>query len=234
MEKENKTKNSNINRKKNINKDVKKEDIIRNYIEFYNKNIKKIHILISFLAIILFIIFVVAKIHEFSSGENVYEKSTYFEQLKYNFMLSFLIIFAGITPFFFLSVIGVADIFANATKIAGSFALTHNVAVLVLGIILGIISVIVICLLIAVGIYYCTLSSKKFIYSQKKGFTLKEFKLSFYKLRKSEEKIKEMEEKIKKENLKAEKLNVKVPYLNFLITYIIANIILLITAIVIR
>ena len=67
-------------------------------------------------------------------------------------------------------------------------------------------------LCISTGIHYCILSSKKFTYSQKKGFKFNDFKKAIYALKKNEKKVEELEQKNKIQLEKAEKLNVKIPY----------------------
>ena len=148
-------------------------------------------------------------------------------------MLSFIIIFAGITPYCFLSVLGFSAMYNIASKVAEIYVVKGSMIGLILNCVICLIASIAYSLCIASGIYYCTLSSKKFTYTQKKGFKFVDLKLSIYKLRKNEKKIAEIEEKKIKDAEKTEKLNVKVPYINLAISLIIAIVLLALTNIVI-
>lgn len=211
------------------------KNILKNYIEFYKKNLKKKHIICTIISIILFLIFLIANIQEFEILTNItYSKETYISYIQENLMLNFMIIFAGITPFCFLSIIGFSVVYNIAIQIATIYITTKSMVKLILLCIIAIISLIAYCLCITTGIYYCILSTKRFIYFNKKGFGYRDLKASIYKLRNNEEKLKEYKEKMEEENKKNEKLNVKVPYLNFIISYVISTVIIIITGIFIR
>lgn len=212
------------------------KEIFKQYIKFYKNNIKTKHIVCTIVSIIILIIFTVSDIYQYSNlSENVeYNKLSYLNSLKENAMLSFLIIFAGITPYCFLSVIGFSAIYNVAHKISVMYIISGSIIKLILLCIVAILVIISYSLCIASGIYYCILSSKRFSYSQKKGFGLNDFKTSIYKLRNKEDKVKELEEIKMKELQKNEKLNVNVPYINLTISYIISIIILIVTGIFIR
>ena len=212
------------------------KDLLNKYIKFYKENIKKIHIVCIIISIILFILFLVSNIYKFENilSEITYEKITYIEAIKESLMLNFLIIFAGITPYCFLPIMGFSAIYILANKIAMMYILGSSVLKMIVLCILALLNIISYSLCIANGIYYCTISSKRFSYSQRKGFGFKDFKISIYKLRKNEQKVKEIEELKQKEIEKYEKLNVQVPYLNFTISYVISIFIIILTSIIIR
>lgn len=215
-----------------MKENVKK--IMQNYKEFYHQKIKKIHIIITILSLFLFFIFLVTKIHEFSNLEITINKISYLEAAKENFMLTFLMIFAGITPYMFLSFLGLIAVYNVAIKLALLYVTGKSVIYFTLLCLIGIMMVLCYSFVMAVGMYYCTLSTKKFTYSQKKGFSFQDVKASVYKLRGNTKKIEEFEEKKKKEQEKIERLNVKVPYFHFFITFLIVNLFLLFTTIFIR
>lgn len=211
------------------------KNILKNYTKFYKKNIKNKHIICTIVCIFIFFIFLISNIMDISkANENIqYVKLSYIETLKENLFLCFIIIFAGITPYCFLSALGFSAIYNVAIQIAIMYVSSGNIFMLVIYCLISIIISIAYSLCIATGIYYCTLSSKKFSYSQKKGFNFNDFKASIYKLRKDEEKLKLYEEKKIKEAEKIEKLNVKVPYLNLAISFSISVVILAITSLII-
>jgi hypothetical protein len=215
-------------------KETKINNVVKEYKDFYNKNIKKVHVICSILGIILFLIFLVAKINEISTLNVVNSKVSYFGAVKENLMLTFIIIFAGITPYVFLPILGYLAIYDVALKVAYIYVIHKNIFYLIFLIILAVIAIVGYSLIIATGIYYCILSSKKFTYSQKKGFNFNDFKASIYKLRNNEKKLEEYEKKKQKKLKEIEKLNVKSPYRYFIISFVITNILLLFTTIVIR
>lgn len=207
------------------------KNIIKNYIEFYKQNLKKKHLISIIVCLIVFVIFLIADIQEYSGIELSIPKESYLDNLSENAMLSFIIIFAGITPYCFLSVLGFSAMYGIASKVALIYVVKGSLVGLILNCILVLIASVAYSLCIATGIHYCSLSSKKFTYSQKKGFKFSDLKLSIYKLRKNENKIEELEEKKKLDYEKAEKLNVKIPYMNLAISLIISIVILALTGI---
>ena len=212
----------------------KMKNVIKNYIQFYRKNLEKKHIICTIISIILFIIFLIVYIRKFSKLQNInYNPVSYFTNLKEYILLSFIIIFAGITPYFFLSVLGFLSTYTIARKIAIMYVISNNLYMLIFYCIIAFVISFAYSLCIATGIYYCTLSSKKFTYSQKKGVNFNDLKISLYKLRKNEEKLKECEEKIEKKLKSIEKLNAKIPYLNLAISLSISVLILVFTTLII-
>lgn len=210
--------------------------ILKDYIEFYKKNIKKKHIVCTIISMIIFVIFLVSNIIDFSGMEqiNYAKNNTYLQAFQENALLSFIIIFAGITPYFFLSIVGFTAMYNISTKVALLYLSSNSAFTLIIYCIIAFAISVAYSLCIATGLHYCTLSSKKFTYSQKKGFKFSDLKMSIYKLRKNQKKIEELEQKNKIEMEKAEKLNVKVPYLKYVISFVISVIILTLTSIVIR
>lgn len=207
------------------------KNILKNYIDFYKKNLKKKHIISIIVCLVIFVIFLVADIKKYSGVELSIPKASYLNNLSENAMLSFIIIFAGITPYCFLPVLGFSAMYNVASKVALIYVAKGSIVGLILNCVLVLICSIAYSLCISTGIHYCSLSSKKFTYSQKKGFKFSDLKLSIYKLRKNEKKIEELEEKKLRDYEKAEKLNVKIPYMNLAISLIISIVILALTGI---
>lgn len=137
----------------------------------------------------------------------------------------FLVIFAGITPFVYLSFIGFGYPYVLALNIANTFIVnphTYNVILMTIG---AIIQIFAISLAMVAGFYYCSLSSKKYRYSQRSRFGMYDFKKQIYSLRNQTDKIEKLDEAKKKKDEKTEKLNVKIPYMSLLQVFIIAFVI---------
>ena len=139
--------------------------------------------------------------------------------LKEDALISFVIIFAGITPYCFLSVIGLIQILLNVQQYALRYALGNGFMLTsFLGILLQVIGI---TLCVAVGLYYCRLSTKKRKYYNQSGFGMDDIKASIYDLRKDENKLKELQQKRGEKARKIQEANVKIPYFNFLLLGII-------------
>lgn len=209
--------------------------ILKDYTEFYKKNLKKKHIICTIISMIIFVTFLVSNIIDLSIIEQInYTKEAYSQVFKENILLSFIIIFAGITPYFFLSIVGFTAMYNISTKVALMYLSSNSIINLIIYCFLAVIISIAYSLCISTGIHYCILSSKKFTYSQKKGFKFNDFKKAIYALRKNEKKVEELEQKNKIQLEEAEKLNVKIPYSKYTISLIITIIILAFTSLVIR
>ena len=208
--------------------------IIKNYFKFYKENLKAKHIVCTIVFVLLFIVLLVTNIANFSKLEQIqYEKVLYFDKLKENLLLSFVIIFAGITPYVYLSVLGFCAVYNVAVDIAVEYASSHNALLLIVHCIVALVIAISYSLSIATGIYYCTLSTRKRKYSQRKNYSFNDVKIAIYRLRKNEEKVQALENKKKEKKEKIDKLNVNVPYRYFFISYVITVIMLIVTTLVI-
>ena len=210
------------------------KNIINNYWKFYKENLKVKHVVCTVIFVLLFVIFLVNNIADFSKlAELQYEKISYFDKLKENLLLSFVIIFAGITPYVFLSVLGFSVGYNVAVDIALEYVSSHNSLLLIVHCIIALVIAVSYSLSIATGIYYCTLSTRKRKYSQRKNYSFNDVKIAIYRLRKNEEKVQALENKKKEKKEKIDKLNVNVPYRYFFISYVITVIMLIVTTLVI-
>ncbi len=237
------------NPKKNIRKTKFKSNkkkkskiycIMEDILKFYNSNLRKKHIIVYIISLIIFFVFLamfISSIDVTHSIEEIVESTENSQSiisiiLKQTIPSTFLIIFAGITPFIYLSFIGFAYPYMLAKDIASTFlvnAHAYNVILMTFG---DIIKIFGISLAMVMGFYYCSLSSKKFRYSQRSGFGMYDLKKHMYELRKDEEKLNKLnEEKLKKDE-KNEKLNVKVPYFMIFKIFVIASIISIIGTLV--
>ena len=140
----------------------------------------------------------------------------------------FLVIFAGITPFVYLSFLGFGYPYVLALNIANTFLVNphaYNIICMTIG---AIIQIFAISLAMVSGFYYCGLSSKKFRYSQHKGFGLYDFKRQIYSIRNQTDKIEKLDDDKKRKDEKVEKLNVKVPYMSLFQVFIVSLVIAII------
>ncbi|MEG2310419.1 MAG: hypothetical protein RSB76_00345 [Clostridia bacterium] len=216
--------------------------VLKEYIKFYKENIMRKHISVYIISLILFFICLAFFISSASPIVSIQQMATNVTSLpkidivdvlfKQNIPIVFLIMFAGITPFVYLSVIGLSVSYVMAQNIATVFSATSHNANLILMTISAIIQIFAYALAIAIGMYYCKLSTKKFKYYQTGGIGINNFKQKYYQLRGNEKKIKEVEKNQKQKDLKREKLNIKIPYLNFLISFVICCIIVAISTLI--
>ena len=220
--------------------------VIGEFLDFYKKDLRKKHIIVYVISLIIFFIFLamfissldvttsIATLAE-NAQENVNNSNVFIQIFKQTLPSIFLVIFAGITPFVYLSVIGFYYPYILAGDISSSFLITSHTGSLICMTIGAIIQIFAMSLAMVAGFYYCTISSKKFRYSQRSGFGLYNVKKQIYEIRKDEKKLAKLEEKKRKKDEKIESLNVSVPYRKllyvFIVTFVIAVIGTLIAAI---
>lgn len=229
IEKNNETKSGKSKEKINI------KTVLKHYMKFYNENLRFKHIIITIIMLILFFIILNFTLNKYENiGQEIKnittQKSILNMIVKEKAPLAAIIIFAGITPFAFLSVLGMIYSYILASNLCRIYLVSKSVIVLIIGSVSAIIQIIGMGISIATGIYYCIQSSKKFRYSQYVSFGLKDVKSTYYQMRNNEEKLKELQEKEYKKAKKREKLNVKIPYINLIISFVITMVFLIIGA----
>lgn len=210
----NKSKKEGTKFKVNIqgNKDIKME-----FLDFYNQKLKKIHIILLVISVVLYLIsfytsFSAIKQGNYSLAEGITAQG-FVASLKENALLDLVIIIAGITPYCFLSIIGVAQAIMCVNNLAVRYALGSSfMPTLFIG---GLIELIGVTLCIAIGLYYCRLSTKKNKYYHHSDFGMNDIKMQLYEIRKDEEKINNLNKKMEDKAKKIEECNVKIPLLNF-------------------
>lgn len=205
-------------------------------IVFYHKHIRKIHIIVTIIAMLIYA-FASYKAFKNINNGNYYipadtTAKTLLGNLKEDAMLSFIAILAGIVPFCYIAIIGIAQ----AGIIVNDIALRYvfDSTFMFTGILGGIIKVIGVGLVVAVGLYYCKLSSKKNKYYHQSGFTFNDVKLSFYDLRKNEKKVEELTKKKEERARKIQESNIKMPYGYFAVLGLIGFVIQAIGSLITR
>lgn len=234
-----------VNNEKESKKNKKSNNKIlielKNYLLFYKENLKKIHIIIYLISLFLLLIsfgYLISNIDISDVAKNLVNSGGKVEEiqrtglvnliLKEKIPTTFFVLLAGITPYFYLPVIGLLNIYIFAVKIASIYTLSYNTASLILVVIGIIIQIFSISLSVSMGIYFCKISSKRFRYFQYRSFLFSDLKKNYYEIKKDEKKIKEIEEKIKAKREKIESDNVKIPYKELLITFCISSVIIVI------
>lgn len=226
-------------RKKNNNDKKSYPKFINEFLTFYNQNLRKKHIIVYVISLVIFFLFLAMFISSIdvttsiealaeNAQENINKTSLFNEITKQTIPSIALIIFAGITPFVYLSVIGFCYPYLLAGEITEAFLINSQTGNLIFMTIGAIIQIFAISLAMVTGFYYCTISGKKFRYSQRRGFGLYNVKKQLYEIKNNEEKLKKLEEEKRKKDEKIEKLNVSVPYKILIITFLISTVIAII------
>ncbi len=248
VNKNNKRKKVSSNRKvANVKVNPKKEEKnmfvlqLKEYFSYYNKNYKKKHMIFYIISLILFFIFLsifISSIDVTAQLQNISESVEQFNVnilntiLKEDIPISFLIIFAGITPFIHLPIIGFLYPYILAGNIANLFTISSHYANLIFMTVGSVIKIFAVSLAIVAGFDYCSYSSKKFRYSQGMSFGVQDLKRHYYTIRNNKEKVEEIDLQKNEKAQKKEKLNVKVPYKMLFYTCLICIIIMMIGTII--
>lgn len=222
--------------KKQVRKNSNFKDMLINYYSFYKINLKKKHIIIYALTLIIFTILSITFIN------NIDDTKTLLSQIeaakgttsilgtifKEKIPLIFLLVFSGITPFIYVPVVGIIGYpYILAINLVDMSA--FNIILAIFG---GIIQLFGATLAISAGIYYCNCSTKKFRYDQSVTFGLDDVKLQIYESTKKDEKVNKLKEKMLVKKEKREKLNVKIEYKALVITTVISSVIVIISALI--
>lgn len=226
---ENKTNSKKLNKqstKFNVNIQGNKNTKME-LLDFYNANIKKLHLIMLVISVVLYIISFFAVFSSVKSGNYTLAPDTvaasFMSMLKENILLDIVIIIAGITPYCFLSIIGLAQAITMVNSLAVRYTLGKTFMITAfLG---GAIQLIGISLCVAAGLYYCRLSTKKNKYYHHSNFGIDDIKLQLYEIRKNDKKVEEITKKKEDKAKKIEACNIKIPYLNFVLLGAVAFVI---------
>ena len=241
-------KTKNLKQIKNIKKENEIEKtnnkvlkILKDYYAFYKENIKKTHIIMYIISLIILFItlnFLISSIDtnetvkQFveSGGKNSIQQSenvikTIFTE---KIPVVFLILLAGITPYFFIPILGMLVVYDLAGEIATMYTMAYGISNLMIMSFGVIVQVLGISLAITMGMFFCKISTKRFKYIQFRGFSFDDLKRGIYEIKKDEEKLKKLENKVKLKQEALEKCNVKVPYKNLVVTFCISTILVVI------
>ena len=226
----NKKKYENV--KNSVRKKYNIKSLFKEYIKFYKKNLKLKHIIVSIVMLIIYFVmlnYALNKVQNLNiEVKNLNVNNSFFNiLLKEKIPLSTITIFAGITPFAFLSTLAMLYSYMLATNLCRIYLISKATSTLVIGSISSILQIVGLGISISTGIYYCIQSSKKFRYNQYISFGLKDIKAEYYNIRKNKDKLKKLKDKEYEKSKQREKLNVKIPYIQFLISFLISMIFLI-------
>ena len=207
-----KDENTNVSDNKSSKFDIK--NIMIGYFKFYKEKLMRKHIIVYIICLAsngVFSLIITKKIP-----------------------LIFMIILAGIAPYFFIPVIGIASSYSLACDIVTNFNVLTGKASVIPMCIGAIIQLIAVGLSVATGIQYCLLSTKRWRYSRNQDYSMLDFKRTFYEATGNKKKLKEVAKKKEEKTAKNEKNNVTVPYGYFVISFLISTVIIAIGTIISR
>lgn len=225
-------------------KDINFKYIIKDYFRFYKQNLMRKHIITYIICLIVFFVIIAWLISKINSTPNIAElaenakiisensKGVFSLIISKKIPLIFMIIFAGIAPYFFIPVLGIVASYSLAVDIVTNFnVLTgkSNVIPMCIG---AIIELIAVSLAIATGIEYCILSTKKWRYSRNQDYSMIDFKRTLYEATNNKKKLNEINKRKQERDAKNEKNNVKIPYVYLLTSFVISVIVIAIGTII--
>jgi len=235
-----KEKSATKNNIKSNNKYISIKYILTEYFKFYKTKLMKKHIVVYILCLIIFFAMLSYFISKVDSAPNIAELAENAKKISENapdifsFILSkkvplvALIIVAGMVPYIFIPVIGMAMSYNLALEIATNFNVLTGKSSVVFMSIGAIIQLIAISLSVSAGIHYCIISTKKWRYSKSQDYSMLDFKKTLYEATNNKKKLNEVKKKKEEKNKKNEKNNVKVPYLHLIISFLISAVIIII------
>lgn len=220
------------------------KSILKGYFKFYKENLRRKHLILYIISLIMFFVVIAYLISKINSTPDIATLAENAKQLSQNsksvfsliltekIPLVFMIIFAGIAPYFFIPVLGLGISYSLAVNIVTDFNVLTGKGSIVLMCIGAIIELIGIALAVASGTYYCIISTKRWKYSRNQDYSMLDFKKNFYEAIKNEKKLKETKSKQAKKQEKNEKNNVKVPYMYLIISLVISILIVVIGTVI--
>ena len=236
--------NKESNQKKQ--EDIGFKYILKDYFKFYKTNLMKKHIIMYIICLVVFFFFIATFISRIKATPNIAELAENAKKISENsegiflliikkkIPLLFMVIFAGIVPYLFVPVMGVGTSYYLALDIATNFnVLTGKTSVIPMCI-GAIIQLIAVSLVIASGIKYTLISTKRWRYSRNQDYSMLDFKMRIYEATNNKNKLKKATKKKEEKMDKNEKYNVKVPYIHLLISLLLSIIIMSIGTLIAR
>lgn len=239
-----KDENFNVSDNKSSKFDIK--NIMRGYFKFYKEKLMRKHIIVYIICLVVFFVMIATLISKINSTPNIAELAQKAKEVSEasngvfsliitkKIPLTFMIILAGIAPYFFIPVIGIASSYSLACDIVTNFNVLTGKASVIPMCIGAIIQLIAVGLSVATGIQYCLLSTKRWRYSRNQDYSMLDFKRTFYEATDNKKKLKEVAKKKEEKAAKNEKNNVTIPYGYFIISFLISTIIIAIGTIISR
>ena len=205
-------KNNDNNQKKQINKLNNKNEMgmfIKEHI------LKKFMILAiaGIIGVILIISTLYLSTTNIGKGDEIAKASSLFYVVKEKAIILLLILFAGWVPYFYIPAVSyIAYIFMLSGDIVLNMQENGALLALFTNTLPAVIDIITTSVIVAIGIYMCNYSSKKYKYAQRKSFSFLDVKIQFYEMTKNEEKYNQLVEKKEKRIEDMKKNDVKIDY----------------------
>lgn len=239
-----KDENANVFDNESSKFDIK--NIMIGYFKFYKEKLMRKHIIVYIICLVVFFVMIATLISKINSTPNIAELAQKAKEVSEDsngvfsliitkkIPLIFMIILAGIAPYFFIPVIGIASSYSLACDIVTNFNVLTGKASVIPMCIGAIIQLIAVGLSVVTGIQYCLLSTKRWRYSRNQDYSMLDFKRTFYEATGNKKKLKEVAKKKEEKTAKNEKNNVTVPYGYFVISFLISTVIIAIGTIISR
>lgn len=230
-----------IENKNEINSNKSKKeftDIIKEYFSVYKNSLKTKHIVCFIIMLVMFGFTMIMYISNLQNqdfleqvqnitGEYV-SPNVFSKILTDKLPIVLIIVIAGITPYLYVSSLGVffaPQIAEEIIKILSVANSPHNIVLMCIG---AIIQFVGLSLAIATGIFWCGISGKRRKYMNGTDKSFLDVKKELYSLTNNKKKLKELEKKRKEKNEKIQKYNVEIPYLTLITSFVISFIIVVI------
>lgn len=211
-------------------------DKLIDFLKFYNKNLKKKHIICFIVSLLVFAYIITSLINNTTTDiteminnnlKNTRDVNLFVNIFNNKIVLIFLLILSGITPFIYIPLLGLlypVSLAINIVSMNGFSVLWATMG--------AIIQIFASSLAVATGIYYCKLATSKFRYSQTTSFGLNDIKKQIYETRKQDEKLEKLNIKMQEKYDKKQKLNVNIPYRYIIMSGCISIIIIVLAAVI--
>ena len=220
-------KNKTINKSKKEKKGVEnKLDFIftylKEFLKFYKIELKKTHIIVYILSVVVFGLAVSALLSD-NSNLGIIEMTnsiSRFSIVGEKVLIIGLLIISGLAPFLFVPALGVIMLpFNLATNLINS-----NIVVGIVLSICVIVQLYFVALAVSAGIYFCRCSTKIYRYDHSSNFGIDDLKQQLLEISKNTKKLEEFKKKRQEKEEKRAKLKVKAQYKMLLIAFILSAI----------
>lgn len=227
---QNDTKKSNI-------EETKYKNILFEYFNYYKNKLIRKNIVIFILSVLLFAIFLGNYISNLNNSDFLEQvKNIGTSQANYGVISNiiknkiptlFIIILAGITPYFYISTLGIFSGVQLASEIFSKISVANNTNSIVFMCIGAIIQMVGFSLAASTGMNWCTIMIKRNRYFSGRENSVLDFRQEYYRLKNDSKKLEQLKKKKKEKLLKNEKNNVKVPYKMFIMSFLISCLIVI-------
>ena len=150
------------------------------------------------------------------------KQPTRIDAIKQQLTLAAITVISGITPFINIPVLVTAVYPLSYAYYVASFGTLETILMSVM----AIIEIFLVTLLVAVGMYFCKMSTNHFRYNESSSFTFNDVRLQFNEAMKKNEKVEEIKKKMDKRYEKIKKLNAKTNYKAIIEFSILATVLL--------